>query len=435
MSEKLWGELRSALHDTREAVQTRWTNVISTLEHFTPEERDEATHYALMHMHHEPDRWPTAICHACIAPGDTQHTFTPWSAPLIKSLDLHGIGDEKVPDVLALLQTPGLQLSRLRTTWSSLSAPALATLMQAPALTGITELYLDSTHGATIKALTGFNQLARLTALDLSELEDRHSETMTHVLDRCLALTHLGIHGDMYETRSWLNVTRGLRTTLRTLDVSGSFCPGPGIKTLRDAHVLDGLVAFNAGRSSMGTAGLKTLALAPNDVLNTLDLSQNDLGAAGIEAMVKSDFAGSLRELVLDGNSLRTIGRSVKALQHSGVLERLTHLDMSYTNLGPRSSKSLFAQGLPHMRQLSLKRSKLDAKTMRALVNCEMPALEWLDVSRCELDEDALTTLTQANWPALRHLAIDQSAPLSSHLVEALRDALGEAVHSEVILT
>jgi uncharacterized protein (TIGR02996 family) len=70
-----------------------------------------------------------------------------------------------------------------------------------------------------------------------------------------------------------------------------------------------------------------------------LDLSGNELGDAGVRALVAGDRLPRLRELHLRGNRVGDDG--ARALAASPLLPRLTHLDLGDNAIGPAGARAL----------------------------------------------------------------------------------------------
>jgi uncharacterized protein (TIGR02996 family) len=112
--------------------------------------------------------------------------------------------------------------------------------------------------------------------------------------------------------------------------------------------------------------------------LHTLDLRNNCLASASVQALLVSEHLGGLQVLNLAFNRMGDSG--VRVLARSGLLARLTALDLSNNDIGPAGVRMLAGalerlaaggDGL-RLRSLRLGGNRLGASGLRAVAGCPL---------------------------------------------------------------
>jgi uncharacterized protein (TIGR02996 family) len=143
-------------------------------------------------------------------------------------------------------------------------------------------------------------------------------------------------------------------------------------------RTLENLNVLCCGLGNDGIAEFARLA-GPN--FRKLELNSNQIGPAGIRALVESECFGSLNELVLWGNPIGDGG--AKALAESPRAANLRSLDLSSCNIGAEGIKALAESShLSGLRELALGSNALGAKEAKVLAaSPHFGALEQLRMS------------------------------------------------------
>lgn len=150
---------------------------------------------------------------------------------------------------------------------------------------------------------------------------------------------------------------------------------------------LDVLGFVGDSYGGVGDSGCRFLAGAERfGSLTALELPNNDLTAAGVEALAGSPHLVRLRALDLQGgsNSTNTVGDAgVRHLAGSATFKQLTDLNLTCNGVTDEGVRALLAS--PHLGALARLNLPMNALTDAALVALAesdgLPALNWLNVS------------------------------------------------------
>jgi uncharacterized protein (TIGR02996 family) len=131
---------------------------------------------------------------------------------------------------------------------------------------------------------------------------------------------------------------------------------------------LDRVAALHLGDEELGDERVRTLAEKGRLTgLRLLDLANNGLTAASIQALVAAPHLGRLSTLVLNRNPLAS--RGVRALAGSSLAARLTWLELDQTRLANSGARALLES--PHLaglKRLSLRNNDVSAPLREALL-------------------------------------------------------------------
>jgi uncharacterized protein (TIGR02996 family) len=423
-------------------------------------------------------------------------------------------------DVPHLAACPQLHwVSSLDFSRCQLNDRALQQLLTSPNLDRLNALNLDSNDINTpgIRALIRSPLLARLLRLDLSRnrafgdtaarllaheapadnLEVlrlcRTNFTMSGLYDllgssRLPSLRHLhvsGVHSGGYPLASQSSLLSNVRlmTQLRSLDLSerdravtwllsilnSAYAPidlrdlclrntsaeSSDVEHLAQSSALANLTVLDLSRNNLGAAGAQGLAHPPYLAsLTKLNVSHNNIRDMGAKAIVESPHLGQLRVLILAGNAIGGPGLkslaesanldhlhtlnlagnfigadSVRSLAESTHLWKLTCLDLSDAFLEEDSARILASSAnLTRLTTLLLKKNLLGDGGARALAQSpHLTRLSTLDLNDTRLGKAGAEALAAASWRRMRNL--DLRGNVFTDTQEALlRKRFGNAV-------
>lgn len=188
----------------------------------------------------------------------------------------------------------------------------------------------------------------KITSLDfaMSDISEEYFIKLLQLIPLCDALTDL----DLKNNRIGSEGAKKLATVLLAIE-------SPKETELGQCKLLTKLDLKN---NNIGPKGIESLTavLGVCNALIFLDLSENELGDTGIKylapVLAQLGQRGSLTILKLGGNQISPTGVEslVPVLEKCG---SLSHLDLSYNNIGPLGAGKLTAVLVsPHCRALSL---------------------------------------------------------------------------------
>jgi uncharacterized protein (TIGR02996 family) len=254
------------------------------------------------------------------------------------------LGDEGMRVLVGSL--PRLRLRRLDLSGTPLSPASVRILAESPHLAGLTTLGLAGT-GLTLehlRVLGASPHLGRLTELDLSGngLDAGSAAALAGVpLPGRLRALDLGANrlGDT-GVRSWGGLPLG---QLTRLDLSRNDIRAAGVQTLTGNHSLSRLTRLNLRGNVIGNEGLAALASSPcSACLQTLCLHFNGIGNEGVQALAGSPLLSRLVWLDLIANRVGSAGAA--ALAAAPRLSALVRLDLQRNDIGPAQQKALRAR-------------------------------------------------------------------------------------------
>ncbi len=130
--------------------------------------------------------------------------------------------------------------------------------------------------------------------------------------------------------------------------------------------------------------------------IHTLNLSRNNLGAAGVEALAGSPELSRIGSLSLAGNPIG--GQSMKELARSPNLSGLTRLDLSEAQLSMVDARGLAqSSSLHQLKELLLNDNSIGDAGLRALSNAErLRTLRKLDVAENRFHQEGIRALADS---------------------------------------
>jgi uncharacterized protein (TIGR02996 family) len=171
-------------------------------------------------------------------------------------------------------------------------------------------------------------------------------------------LQHLGLAGNRIGPAGLRALAKSEHLAgLRSLDLSWNELDPASVRLLVGSPTLRGITSLNLASNRLGPPGAEALGGAPSGVrlfggtlrvhphlihrthLTALDLAENSLGDAGIQALLTGPHLANLRELRLQLNGIGDAG--ARALADCPHLTRLTHLDLSGNAIGAEGALAL----------------------------------------------------------------------------------------------
>ncbi|QJW98924.1 TIGR02996 domain-containing protein [Frigoriglobus tundricola] len=311
----------------------------------------------------------------------TRAAWTAHLAGLVVSVDFHrGIPDSVSVDADTFLARGDDLFRRLRVRRLRLldPAPLLAKLAASPLLARVRALDLCSGDlgNAGLVALLRSPFLKQLEALDLgfNGLDDGGVDALA----RCchlLELTTLALNDNDRITGCGLRALADspFFAGLTALDVSGNEIDAAGAAAVVGSRAMDRLRTFSVNNNNIGDAGVKALAASPlfARVLaddSKLELRSNAIGPIGAAALAACPALAACTELDLTGNYLGDAG--VAALLRSPHLGRLKVLKLGHNQLedrGVSAARALFDALFDRVQVLDLSCNRLTRYGMSIL--------------------------------------------------------------------
>ncbi|MEQ9499788.1 MAG: hypothetical protein RIT81_23115 [Deltaproteobacteria bacterium] len=226
----------------------------------------------------------------------------------------------------------------------------------------------------------------QLTWLTIGD-EDCRSEILDIVAEHASeTLTSLTLHGYLAATLGDEDIARFVTSaTFERLATLYLWNVNLGPRAARAIAAADNSLtelSFSGGnytKNTLGPDGAAALDTTKLAALQSLALSYNGLGEAGVEALGKARHLRDLRTLVLTANDFTHDG--FKHLAVSDVLDTIEALHVDLNGL--------------------------DSRAMGALARVPAPALKTLDVSGNPIGDDGLRAIVRSPWAAqLRRLVV-----------------------------
>lgn len=272
--------------------------------------------------------------------------------------------------------------------------PAATLLKRANTLfqsTPVRHLTLQVTR-RQFDGLTGLHQLERINSLDLSCSQSAMAE-LTRFLNspylaglqnlrlRCPGaveavvaarhlhhLTRLDLGGGASLDDDSLNLLRNVELPkLRSLSLSCIGLGNASIRQLARFPIMPQLTELDLSYNQIGPSGMEALVTCCTH-LETLRLGFNVLGDSGVQHLACSSQLAGLKRLFLARNRIESPG--IEAIAHSPYLNQLSTLDLDYNNISPLAFQTLAeSTRLPGLRQLYVRcAQELPAETRAALI-------------------------------------------------------------------
>ncbi|MDQ3341153.1 MAG: TIGR02996 domain-containing protein [Myxococcota bacterium] len=208
---------------------------------------------------------------------------------------------------------------------------------------------------------------------------------------------------------------RGKLQTLHVVgpDAAQAIAITPALASLRRIRV-----------GAITAAGMSALADASHlDQVHTLELPQSTLGAAGLDTLARGKLTG-LKRLQLE--QARIVGDEIGSLAQSPLATQMQQLRVHHNRLGEKGARWL-ATKFPALELLDVESAELRASGTLALLSSKnLTKLASLDISRNAIGDGLVAALDAVELPALRHLACLQNALEASTAVALARCGLDE---------
>ncbi len=398
-----FGELRSLLHQPAEPQLWRrlcelfdqWRDPVSLTQQAIP--------YAQDHLR----RWDDALRVVWLSWLErARRGAPPPMLALTRSLDLRL---REVPDdaLVAIIGQPWTQTLRLMDlSMNRLGLDAARALARAPHLSQLHTLQLGynalGDRGVIAISLSG--ALSGLRSLDMTRVGMQQ--------DGAEALARSVFAGQLHALSlgaNWLGedgmVALGSRVwpALTALDLQENRIDQAGIEALAARAGWPALRRLDLRRNLLERAGARALAWWSAPPLVSLNVQDNQLGDAGVHHLLESSRWRALEELDLAENEVTAQG--VLALTQALHLPNLRTLRLGQNALGPSAMQLWRADTLRALRVLELDRASLQDAGVEALCGWEGCAtLHALELSENALTARACEALAGRAWPALRAL-------------------------------
>ena len=172
-------------------------------------------------------------------------------------------------------------------------------------------------------------------------------------------------------------------------------------------------------------AGMSSLASAAHlEQVHTLELPQSTLGPAGLETLARGRLIGVKR---LQLEQARITGDEIGPLAEAPIAAQMQQLRVHHNRLGDKGARWL-ATKFPALELLDVESAELRASGALTLLSSkQLPRLASLDISRNFIGDDLAKAIDAVELPALRHLACLSNglqAPTASALARARLDEL-----------
>jgi uncharacterized protein (TIGR02996 family) len=376
---------------------------------------------------------PIRALHFLIHPREIPHLAACEHLRVIETLGFSGchLNDRSLQQ---LLISPHLQrLSGLHLTGNGINTPGLRALVQSPLFGRLRSLDLSrniAIGDMAVRLLAQADQGSRLEVLNLARtnltldgvLALFASESLPHLIDLNVCGAAIGLSRDLLSHVRLRDCP--LAAQLHSLNLSD--CPLPAFLPTWFTHLpLRSLRSLSLRNVARASGDAKFLQHVPLESLTRLDLSHNNLGAAGAQALADSPHSASLRHLTISHNNIRDTG--AKALAVSPHLKNLRDLNISGNGIGGPGLKILTeSPNFEHLRTLCLAGNFIGSNNVQALAESEhLRGLTSLDLSDAFLEEDSARALaSSANLVRLRTLLLKKNL-----LGDAGAKALAQSPH------
>lgn len=306
-----------------------------------------------------------------------------------------------------------------------LSEADIEELAGTDAMSTITRLDLANNElgNGAVDAIAGSDRLRHLARLDLS----RNKLTAAGIdsLARATGFTRLGellLAGNSLGPRG-AEALAGSHLPLRVLDLTDNDIGAAGAAALADSATLDGLQTLLLAGNGIGSDGVGAVSGSRAlGALRELDLASNDIGPSGAAALTLSPNVGRLRRLSLARNTLGTQG--VELLVHSSPFTALEELDLSSNDFGAQGAMMLASSPFSRrLKTLDVSDNRLGDAGLAALLGAaHLTGLRTMRVAQNGITAAGATLLGGAP-PELESLDLARN-PLGADGAAALAAAL-----------
>ena len=143
---------------------------------------------------------------------------------------------------------------------------------------------------------------------------------------------------------------RRMFPALTSLDLTGNNIGDTGAQAIAESLNMARLTSLSLGSNNIGVAGAQAIAGSPNmESLTSLNLGGNRIGDTGVQAIAGSPRMARLTSLSLGGNKIGAAG--ALAIAGSLNMESLTFLNLMFNNIG--DTGALAIAGSPNMARLT----------------------------------------------------------------------------------
>ncbi|MBA4186484.1 MAG: hypothetical protein C0467_00555 [Planctomycetaceae bacterium] len=369
------------------------------------------------------------------------------ASPHLTNLTTLDLGNQRFTDdgVRAILTSPTFaKLETVSFTGSALTARAFELTTGQTRLrdVNLSQCVIGDVGAAALAKSPQFSKVARL---DLRACEVG-AKGIAALAASPLAkhLRVLDLSDNPVRASGILELSRGRWPELHTLNLSTSGLGSESMKAFQAAEGFGRLLDLDLSNNEVGAAGaiavtrakwaghMVRLNLADCKCvagailggaatlrrLQYLDVTDNPLMPPGVEALLEGEWP-ELTDLKLGGTSGGDSG--AKALAASGLLSRLVSLAIDRFPLSPEGLAALFIGQTPTLVELNLSENEtLGDEAVRVLSNTSMPALRKLAVSTLGMTEAGLPQLLAAPTLAqIRHLEYEGN-PITDDLQQAI---------------
>lgn len=306
-----------------------------------------------------------------------------------------------------------LQLEQLSLANNRIGKDGAADLARSEALAGLLDLSLAGNEigpdGAA--SMSTSRTLVNLRALDLSNNAMGASGAAALALSTNLASLRslnlsengLGLQGLELLAHS------GKTDNLEALDISSNGFGSRGAMVLGSSSFSRRLVSLNVSDNDLGDAGLVALLNGPQlSTLHVLDVAQNGLTAAGTKLLAAAP--PQLSRLDISRNELGSDG--AQALGEALPSLRIQSLAVGGTGLGAEGLTEVLRAGGGRLTELVADAAGVGVDGARMLARAsELAAVRVLDLSKNELGSRGVAAVAASpHLTNLRHLALDGNA-------------------------
>jgi uncharacterized protein (TIGR02996 family) len=210
---------------------------------------------------------------------------------------------------------------------------------------------------------------------------------------------------------------------LGALQMGGNY-DGPGVaRVLADSPHIANLRSLNLGYTEIGEEGAKHLAAAPHlEKLRYVVLTRNALGEAGLRALCEAPPFSQVERLILQKNDL---GPNAAAVLAESVFANVRWLDLSDNALGAAGLNALIDSGrLEQIEWLNLGWCELTTDAVAAIfANDNGAELQRVNLRGNPVGAKACTALASNALPALRDLRLELEGNISKKAAEGFAGA------------
>lgn len=318
----------------------------------------------------------------------------------LRSLSLNGVPVGHAGLQAVLRHPVSLRLRELELCRTGIGGNGVEELCSSPNLGELEALRLDDNDlGANgTSFLCGARHLTALKRLSLSgnRIPERgardiaRSPHLRNLVELDLSFNPLGFDGGLELARS------PHLTQLRLLDLSYAQLPTGLIRPLAESPLFDSLTHLRLGNNNLQAAGVEALVRGRMTMpsLVSLHLGGNEIGDEGAKVLATWPALSRLRHLLLRTNGLRAFG--LRPLLFSNHLGRLTTLDLRGNRLGDMGAQVLARwPGLATVQELNVGQCGIGDLGAAELL-AAIPRMRWLSVTSNDLSPGVLQQYQQA---------------------------------------